>query len=450
MHTDLAAALTRGADRPVTRVDRIILTFVILLSLAVCLPVAVAVKRISPDGVLYNDIAEHLLSGQGFSQDVRDAPIIVPPLYPLLLAGIYGLFGEGNTVAVLVVQSILLSAASGLCFLIGRRLFGRVVGAIAGLLFAAYPIAIYWNGYVLTETLYVVLVLWFMWEACRLLKERPTVLDAVVVGLVWGLGCLARPHLLFFGPCLILWAAWLHRGRGVKLSLISMAMMIATIAPWVAYLYVQFGMLVPVASHGSLQLWLGNNPYVDFSNRFDLPSDAPAFWEAWARILALPFKDQGAAYQREAVQFIVANPLQFVGNTLRKALFLWRGLRSSEQTLGQLIGWLGGAPSWVLSLVRVPVQIVDCAYLALFPLGVLISFFCSLRRHHVLLWLLIYLTAFTSIGIIAPVGRYRLPMMPFVVIYVALVIYVAGRVGAWLWQRASRWRTSCHRTAGRT
>ncbi len=429
-------ALPQGVAERATRRDRIVLAAVMLLSLAVSLPFAVVFNKVSPDGVLYNDIAEHILSGKGFTQDVRDTPIVVPPLYPLFLAAVYAVFGVGNTIAALVVQSVLLSAAVGLCYLLGRRLFGRPVGSMAALLFAAYPLSIYWNGYVLTETLYVVLTLWFVWEACRFLGERPTVGDAVKIGLVWGLGCLARPHLLFFGPLLLLWAAWLHRGRGVKLSLVSMAVMIATIVPWLAYVYVQYGMLVPVASHGGLQLWLGNNPYVDLSHRFDIPTDVPAFSEAWARILALPFKDQGAAYQREALRFIAAEPVQFVERTLQKALFLWKGLRPSEQAITHLMGSFARNSRLTLAVYG-PTQWADCACLALFPVGALISCFRNFKRHHILLWLMLYLTACTSVGIIAWGGRYRLPMMPFAMIYVALAVYVLSTLARRCWRRAT-------------
>jgi 4-amino-4-deoxy-L-arabinose transferase-like glycosyltransferase len=410
-----------------------------LLSLVAALPFAVAFRGISPDGVLYNDIAEHLLHGQGFDQDVRDTSIIVPPLYPLLLAGVYGLFGIGSVVAVLVVQSVLLSLSAGLCFLIGRRLFCRSVGAIAGTLFAIYSLAICWNGYVLTETLYVVLTLWFIWEVCRFLKERPTNRDAIVVGLVWGLGCLARPHLLFFGPLLALWLAWSHRGRGLKLALVSVGAMAATIAPWVIYLLLHYGMFIPIASHGAKSLWLGNNPYqeilsdVDLAQSLRTPTAAPAFQEEYGRILALPFEDSGAAYQREALQFIIENPLRFLGNTFQKAVFLWKGLRPHEQVLSLLGQYTKNF--WLLSPVYGLVQLADCIYLALFPLGLIVSFFRNFKQHHIILWLLLYLTAFTSIGIVAWGGRYRLPMMPFVVIYASLAIYVPLMAGRRLWKR---------------
>jgi hypothetical protein len=77
----------------------------------------------------------------------------------------------------------------------------------------------------------------------------------------------------------------------------------------------------------------------------------------------------------------------------------------------------------------------DCIYLALFPLGVIVSFFRNFKQHHIMLWLLLYLTAFTSIGIIAWGGRYRLPMMPFVVIYASLAIHVPLMAGCRLWKR---------------
>jgi hypothetical protein len=101
--------------------------------------------------------------------------------------------------------------------------------------------------------------------------------------------------------------------------------MVVAISPWVVSTSLRNGMFIPIASNGSMALWFGNNPHVDLTQWFVKPTDVPAFTETWDRILALPFKDQGAAYQREVLQFVMENPLRFLGDTFQKAVFLWGG-----------------------------------------------------------------------------------------------------------------------------
>lgn len=55
----------------------------------------------TPDGALYSNIAIHLLNGEGFIQNVRNYPIIVPPLYSIFLSFVYTIFGIKNLTAVL-------------------------------------------------------------------------------------------------------------------------------------------------------------------------------------------------------------------------------------------------------------------------------------------------------------------------------------------------------------
>lgn len=393
---------------------------IISLSLALCVPFALSHRdqAMSPDSVLYSDIALHLLRGQGFEQEVRSYPIVVPPLFSIFLAGIYLVFGTGNVVAVLLVQSLLKALTAGLIYLIGKALFNRWVGLMAGILYAGYAMAIFWNGFVLTETLFTFFVALFAYMLLRFLGSQPSYRDAVVVGAVWGPACLIRPHLLLFVPVFALWLCFIQRRQGFRLTLMTLVTLGLTVAPWIGYLYAKYGFFIPIASHGALALWLGNSPFTNPNVYYHskLYVNNPLFLEAYRYAQGLPFKEQTAFYNQEAWQFIIGHPAQFLTNTYGKAVLLWETIK------------LGALPLRVTSIpaLRWLDQIVkstDHWLVVLLLPGLVISLFWGFRRNQILLWLILYYTLATSLAIIVSGGRYRLPIMPLVTIYTGLPLY---------------------------
>ncbi len=80
------------------------------------------------DAEFFHQWAGTFADGQRFT----DGPYYRAPLYPWMLGAIYKLFGTGP-LALRVVQVVVGSLTCGLLFAIGRVLFGRVVGVLAGL-----------------------------------------------------------------------------------------------------------------------------------------------------------------------------------------------------------------------------------------------------------------------------------------------------------------------------
>ena len=123
-------------------------------------------------------------------------------------------------------------------------------------------------------------------------------------------------------------------------------------------------------------------------------------------------------YKREALQFIMAHPGQFLANTYNKAVMFWRAIKPGTVPLKV-------TPIPALSWLDQIVQSTDQWLLILLLPGLGISLFWGFRRNHILLWLILYYTLVTSLGIIVHDGRYRLPIMPLVAVYASLVLYSA-------------------------
>src|SRR5437773_1926650 len=81
-----------------------------------------------------------------------------PPLYPSFVALVYKLFGVGNVPAVRLLQAGLSLATVYLVYDLGRQLYGRRVGLLAGGLYCFYPSLLVFNNLLLTEPLFNLLL----------------------------------------------------------------------------------------------------------------------------------------------------------------------------------------------------------------------------------------------------------------------------------------------------
>ncbi len=363
---------------------------------------------VTPDGILYGNIATHILQGQGFIQDVRSYFIAVPPLYPIFLAFVYAVFGVGNSIAVLIIQALLGALTVVFVYKTAEELFNHWAGLFAGGLFSIYSVSIYWTGFVLTETLFTFLVVVFTYVLARLLRPRSTYWTAGLLGFIWGIACLTRPHLLFFIPLLWTLLFIVQKRRGLKLAGISTVLLLITIAPWIGYLYTEYGCVIPIASHGGLALWCGNSPFVNPDRYYSskLYANNALFAAQLREGMNLPPCEQDRFFRNAALQFIISHPSTFVHNIYRKFVLFWKPFNLHMKVSG-------------ISVLDKIIILTDRWSLILFLPGLLFSLFPkqSFKRNQTLLWLILYYSLIVSVNIIVSRGRYRLPAMPLVAIY---------------------------------
>jgi 4-amino-4-deoxy-L-arabinose transferase-like glycosyltransferase len=192
------------------------------------------------DPLTYDQIGRNLVAGRGFSgasfyyPPGSDVPTAFwDPLYPVFLAGIYALFGH-DVVAVRVVQALLGGGAVALTYVLGRRLAGPWVGALAAAVSAVYPFFVYYAGHVLTETLFLVLIL-AVFVAGFWAQAAPDLWRFLVLGVLTGLAALCRAEAFLFGPAFIAWAAWTAAGpptRRVGAAVVAVVVMVGVMLPW--------------------------------------------------------------------------------------------------------------------------------------------------------------------------------------------------------------------------
>jgi len=121
------------------------------------------------------------------------------PLYSYFLAGVYYVTGIDPTHA-RIVQIVVTSLSPVLTFLIARRLFDQLVGAIAGLVASVFWTFLFFSTELLDTALASLLYLLLAYLLLVLDDRKWT--KWLVCGAVLGLGAITRPNILPFAPVL--------------------------------------------------------------------------------------------------------------------------------------------------------------------------------------------------------------------------------------------------------
>ncbi|HMD31679.1 MAG TPA: glycosyltransferase family 39 protein [Candidatus Acidoferrales bacterium] len=358
-------------------------------------------------------IARSLAAGEGYASplSVATGPTAwMTPLFPLLLAAVFKIFGIYSWTSYLVISAMdcAFSALTGwVVYAIGARAFGRTCGIVAGWIWVflppaiTYPIAWVWDMS-LSALLFSLVMLATLY---MLDSERPAAWAGY--GALWGVGAMTNAAMVSTLPFLMGWLAVELRARGARwlqLALIAMLIFVLVISPWFIRNYVVFHRLILFRSNFGLELWLGNNP----SN--------PGIWSWWLH----PNDDDGErklfgklgeiAYmnvkQHEALDWIRANPAQFLNQTMHRFMDNWTGVDEPLEDV------LHGP--WYL----VAILLVNMA----FPLFALPGALVAYRRRNpyafpfasaVIFFPLVYYVTHTTL-------RYRHPIDPVLCVLAAL------------------------------
>ena len=301
-----------------------------LLTYCLYLPSAAAVIQLSPDATEFADVARRFSGGEGYvlgikayhlgdTDVIHDGLIHRPPLYPLIVAGLLRLDLGWSSAQIVNVLFAAMSAA--LVCSIGSVLFGRTVGFASGVLAASNPIAFEQQVPILSDALATVLTL----LAVRLLMwavARSAVAPAVLAGVVFGMGYLARP------PVMAVWLA----------LLLLLALMSVRRRMWHVTVGLAFGAGIlcgPITVYSVLTL--GRLSYSGKGYLYGVVSDADVMENGFA---ALPLSP---------VAFILASPSTVLGAILRVLTLYAHALFLEREWLAPLcVGW----PLVILNVIR--------------------------------------------------------------------------------------------------
>ena len=377
----------------------------------------------------YDVLARNVIAGRGLST-MTDPPFdpsaARAPIYPLFLAAIYAAAGP-SPVAVLVVQSIVLGVAWVLLADMATMLFSRRVGLLAGLVAALNPYLARTAGGVLTEALFMALVVALIWAFVHgLLSSRARWF--VAAGLLWAAATLCRPATLVLLPLMIV-TVWVFappvRLR-VRLAAMLLVCGLVGMAPWAIRNYVQFQVFIPLQTHAfGVNFWLttldpADQPTATWTGKLDKLRQKYPELEVFYQI-------RGSVAQQAAEQRLVEigrvrvmqHPWKYAGERLRALPRLWihsgrlwySGVSFSEARADGRYG--------VIAVKLLVMLLLSIAPIALACRG---TWLCR-RRWRTLLPL--YLVPASILAVHVPTWieeRYGMPAVPFFLVLAAAAL----------------------------
>ena len=365
------------------------------------------------DSEKYDSFALQILKGNLTHKDF----IYLNSLYPFFLALIYLMFGHSHF-SVVLIQGIIDSLSCILIYSIASTLFNKKVGIIAALTYACYGIAIFYTGILLAPTVVIFLTLLFV--ASLLAAEGKRQLPIFFVsGVLFGFVVLARTNTILFLCLLPLWFFTLIKNRlGIKKSIQGFLLffvgffMVTSLVSIRNYSIEK--RLSPFSVQGGINFYLGNNP--EAKGRFVSPhgiSHSPI--DQVKTSIRYAVKESGKQltpsqasryWLFKGLKFIKDTPLDACSLYVKKSFLFWR----KEEITLNIDYYLSRTFAPIFQLPFVPFGIMAPFALLGFILGLK-------RRENILLVTLFIVSYMFSVIIFFISARYRLPIIPFLIIF---------------------------------
>src|SRR5690348_13449392 len=304
-------------------------------------------------------IARSLATGQGYSSPyfANTGPTAwLAPVFPLLLAGVFKIFGVYTKAAALAILSFdcLLSALTCIpIFLIARRTFdaqfGERAAKWAGWIWVFFPYSINFATSFIWDTTLSTLLMALLFLAALKLENAPAEIDSAqaaatntfsrtlpkwfAFGALAAFAALSDPVILSVAPFLTLWILYAYWKRGQRWFAPGLAALFAVIlvlSPWFVRNYRTFHKFIPLRSGFWLEVYCGNNAAgADWST--DLrpagyhPSDSATEWSEYQQLGETGYME---LKHKEAVAFVGAHKGLYATQTLRRIVWMWTGFWS--------------------------------------------------------------------------------------------------------------------------
>jgi tetratricopeptide (TPR) repeat protein len=272
--------------------------------------------------------------------EIAHHPYFRPPGYPYFLALVYAA-SAGSFLMPRLVQMGLGLLNIVLAHRLGRRLFGPEAGLAGAALTAVYWAFIYFEGELVEPVLLVSLGLAFICVV-QSWSERLTAARSVAGGVLLGLFALVRPNVLAFVPVLLLWTWWAARRRGDRRGMrVVLAgflpAMALTLAPVTVRNYRNAHEVVLIAANAGMNLYIGNNPQANGVWAKSPLLEQAAGLEGWTcfdyprmvreleRQLGRPLGYAGVStyFTEQAWEYMRAHPAQTLAQLVKKAALFW-------------------------------------------------------------------------------------------------------------------------------
>ena len=292
-------------------------------------------------------IASALVRGAGYSSPWSNMPIAPtaqqPPLYPLLLAGVFRLFGpytHAAAVAALAINAVAGAATAVLLpFVSERCLADRRPGLAAAWILALWPYEAVVGLQLWSQALAAFLLLAFLWILAALAHSQRK-RNWFGLGCFSGAATLLNPALLVPFAC-----AFAARTRLPRRMLLAGAGFVLLLTPWTVRNYRVFGRFIPLRDNFAFELWVGNHEGLPTGLTMQFRGAFPA-----ADLRAANWDEIEFIHQKgeQARRYIQQHPAEFVRRCAMRVLQFWIIPSPAYWSLVTLLAWAGALLVWRL------------------------------------------------------------------------------------------------------
>lgn len=390
------------------------IALVILLGFFIRLFYILAIPQLSlagSDAKEYDLIAEGLLRGDGFPVERlsgNQIEIVRPPLFPLILAGIYKTFGHNYTF-VRLLQALLAAITALFIYILARGVFkSETVGVLTCLLYSLYPSLIAYTGILYSETVFtffLVISMYFLMLAFK--SSRPVffALTGLFLALATMISSRSLYMVVFIAAALLL--LFKNKKTALKRAAVIMVVMAAVFSPWtIRNYFISGGKFILLENYSSqTALWLATNPQGEVA---DWSYDKEPLK---SMVGHLPPSERTPIVRREAIKNLKKYPLAYFRNSVKRFFVLLIGghsncFRGFEEPLKQDIS----QRRFFKAAFKSGLLVLNTFFIFLGFMGIWL-FRKEWRRSIALLIPIIYTVLLHTFYVAAP--RLQLPMIPF-------------------------------------
>lgn len=285
------------------------------------------------DQISYHNLALRVMSGNGFSFGETWWPITpagAPTahwsfLYTFYLVTVYSLFGVHPLIARLIQAEITGFLQPFLIYLIGKHLFSEIVALVSAGLTALYVYFIYYDATLMTEPLFITLVLAGLYLTIlfarsptkdkKYFPDRKSFILSICLGLILGGAVLLRQLIILVIPILFMWILWVKRKESLRLTLAYLLsiclIIIIIILPFTIYNTSRFGHFVLLNTNSGYAFFWANHPI--YGTHFQSILTTSSYQELIP--VELRNLDEAALDQallRRGLQFVIDDPIRYV------------------------------------------------------------------------------------------------------------------------------------------
>ena len=280
-------------------------------------------------------IARSLAEGKGFASPffADTGPTAwLTPVFPLLLAGIFKIFGiytKASALAILGLDCVFSALTCIPVYLIAKKQFGERTAFWSGWVWAFFPYSIFFAADFIWATTLSTLLFAILFLVVLHLQESSRISHWIGFGVLAGFAALNDPIVMAALPFLGAWC-WYRRYRsGARWLAPGIAAVLAvsvTVSPWFIRNCQTFGKFIPFRGNLGFEFYCGNN---QDSWHWDPPGYHPSDSEQeWREYQQLGEAGYMARKRQQAFAFIGSHRKLYVTMTLRRVLYMWTGFWS--------------------------------------------------------------------------------------------------------------------------